>query len=188
MEFLHDTKHGLPIDLKDLLYENGKFFAYTMQFYKNYDELHAMLVSDASLEERKKVALELVDIFEKILNLNLVYYDWHSRNIVINQDLKLLDIDSAQRDVSVEYCTKAIKNLLDLCISLLIGIDFNDSYGIYWEWQKQQIYEKILLENQNWKDKYKPISLDYIRKEINSYTLTKQEYAKEVIVKHIKTR
>lgn len=183
MEFLHDNPTGLPIDIIDILYENKKFFAYTMKLYKGYEELYHFIKSNASIEERKKLALELVKIYEIMYNLKIIYFDWHSKNLMFKNDLKLLDIDSAKRSNNVYYDAVSRRNLLNLCLSVIIGIDLDFDYDRS-AGEKLDILNKIIAENEELEfSKIMPLAFDNIKSEIMSYTQTKVDCKREIILK-----
>lgn len=182
MEFVHDEKHEIPIDIIDLMYEKEKFFGYVMKLYDDYEELYTFLKSNASLNDRKKIALEIVKIYENMLKLKIVYFDWHSKNLMIKNDLKLLDIDSAKRNANVVYDALSRRNMLNLCISLILGVDLDFDYDIS-ERSKNELFEKIVGEEKMALSRIEPLSLDFIREEINSYTINKVDCEKEMILK-----
>lgn len=182
LEFFHDLDYDLPITIIDLLYENNKLFGYTMKFLDDYVTLYELLKSDISLEERKKIALELVKIYEKLLNLKVVYFDWHSKNLMFKNSLKLLDADSAIMTNNVQYDINSRRNLLRLCLSVLNGIDIDFDLELD-EREKDELLDKVVEDEEMFLSRMMPLSFEFLKKEINSYTLNKVDYTRELIMK-----
>lgn len=184
MEFLHQQNYSFYFHIFDLCYENEFFFAYSMEFYEDYPTLYEVLKSDCSLLDRKKLALQIVQMYEILLQNKILYSDWHSKNLLYKTDLKLLDIDSA-RLKSDSYSTKlSRKHLLLLVFSLLNAIDID--YDLENRGISKADWFDLLLKPKN--EGYFPISLDFIKKEIERYTPSLVEYRKELILKKIKEK
>lgn len=171
MEFLHDNNLDLPISINNLFYENNEFIGYSMEFYKNYNTLYDVLKSNISLKERCDIALELVNIYEKLINNKIVYYDFHSKNILLNKDIKLLDVDSSYYKVDKNYDIQARRNLLLLIITILTGVDFNFDYE---ELDKTQVLNTIIGNND--------LTLDFIRKNVAYLAYDLINYQNELIL------
>ena len=180
IEFFHDLDCDLPITLIDLLYDNNKLYGYSMNLLDDYVTLYEVLNSDISLLERKKIALEMIKIYEKLLDLKVVYFDWHSKNLMFRNDLKLLDIDSAINTKSVHYDIIARRSLFSLCLEVLIGVDIDFDYTSL---EIDEMLEKISNSEDISLSKIIPLSIDYMKKEIDSYTVDKVDYVKELIIK-----
>jgi len=180
IEFFHNLSINLPITLVDLLYENNKLYGYTMNLLDDYITLYDVLNSDIGLVERKKIALEMLKIYEKLLELKVVYFDWHSKNLMYKNDLKLLDIDSAVITKSLQYDIIARRSLFSLCLEILIGVDIDFDYTSL---EVDELLEKISDNEEVSLSKIIPLSFEFMKSEINSYTSDKVDYAKELIIK-----
>lgn len=181
MEFLHDTNHDLPIDLHDLFYENDKFFGYSMEFYEEYATLNEVLKQDIPLSERKAISLELVKLYEKLLSLKIVYFDWHSKNLLFKDCLKLLDIDSGKLTTNVTYDAKSRRFLLMLCLSILHGIDFDFDSDLN-NYDRDSLLEILVDKEEIELSQTIPLDFDFIKKEINGYTQEMVCYKRELMI------
>ncbi len=183
MEFLHDINHQLPIDIYDLFYENGHFFAYSMEFYEQYNTLYHLLNSSISLQERKQIAKELIQLYKQLLDLKIIYFDWHSKNVLYHDILKLLDIDSGKMTCSSRYDAIARRNLFCLCLSLLIGIDLDFDLRLGEYSQKSLLYELFSNEEVALCETM-PLDLAYMEQTIDTFTSTMVDCQKELILKY----
>ena len=125
IEWFHSNKKEFPIALNDTLYEFGNLFGYSMKLYKNSNTLYDFLSSDVDLHERKMVALRLVKLYEKLLKNKIYFYDWHSKNFLLEDDIVFLDFDSCEvsRFLSTDKLYR--RYLMELCLSILTGIDLD---------------------------------------------------------------
>lgn len=184
MEFLHDESNHLSLEIADLFYEKGLFFSYSRPFYEEYPTLYEVLKSDISLEERKQIDLELIRIYEEFLSYHLVYYDWHSKNGLYKENLKLLDIDSSQMTTAIQFDLKARQNLFHLCIEILLGEDFDYDWNL--ESRKiKDIVDELINKEEMFLSEMAPLSFSFMKKIIQNYTYLKVEEQKEWLRKRI---
>lgn len=182
MEMLHDTNTTLPIDIYNLYYENSHFFCYSMKFYENYMTLYDVLKSNVSLKERKSICFTLIQLYQRLQFYKIVYFDWHSKNCVYNQDIKLLDIDSGKITTSCSYDALARRNLFILCLEILQGIDFDFDLCLVEE-ELEELICILVPEEEVILSKDIPLNFDFIEKEIRNYTQIKADYQREIILK-----
>lgn len=178
MEFLHDRKPDLPIDIHDLLYEQNHFLGYSMEFYQEHTTLYEILKQDISLQERKTIALALIQLYEKMFQLHIIYYDWHSKNLLFHDDFKLLDVDSGKITQDTIYDAKARRYLLMLCLSVLLGKDFDFDY----HFSCVEVFEKLVDKEEAALSQFIPMDFDFMRQEITDYTSEKVCYKRELIM------
>ncbi len=182
MEMLHDNENTLPVDIYDLYYENHYFFGYSMQFYEDYKTLYDVLKSNISLKERKKICLSLIQIYKELLSYKIVYFDWHSKNCVYGHDIKLLDIDSGDLTTSCSYDALARRNLFMLCLEILHGMDFDFDFD-FSEEDIVGLIDTLVPKEEVILSKSIPLDFNFLEKEIKSYTKTKVEYQRAIILK-----
>lgn len=184
MELLHDVQHDLPINLHDLLYENHKFFWYSMEFYQDYISLYELLKQDISLQERKAICLELIKIYEKLLQFHIVYFDWHSKNLLFQDNLKLLDIDSGKITRDSSYDAKSRRYLFMLCLSVLIGKDFDFDFDFdFSNSERSELLEQLVNKEEVTLSQFIPLDFSFMKQEIESYTSTMIDCKKELVLK-----
>lgn len=125
-------KDKLPISIEDIIrnpYTNI-FSGYTSTFYENYDELSQVIHSTMPLEERRQLSIKLVELNELLLNIEVVFIDWHSKNFMYKDQLKFVDFDSGKLFSKINpkllpiYIDASRITVLELCLSLVIGFDF----------------------------------------------------------------
>lgn len=182
MEFFHDTSGTFPFEIFNLYYENKQFFSYSMPFYEEYITLYKVLKSDITLAERKQIALELMRIYQTFLSYKIVYYDWHSKNVLYKEILKLLDVDSGKMTMALQYDAKARRNLFHLCFELLLAEDFDYD----WTLDKRiitDLEDELIGKEEMLLSKTIPLCFSFMEKEIKSYTKTKVECQKERILR-----
>lgn len=183
MELLHDVQHDLPVDIHDLFYENQKFFGYSMEFYQDYTTLYEVLKQDISLQDRKAICLELIKIYEKLLQFHIVYYDWHSKNLLFKDGLKLLDIDSGKNTQDGTYDAKSRRYLFMLCLSILIGKDLDFDFD-FSNSERTELLEKLVNKEEAALSQFIPLDFQFMKQEIESYTSTMIDCKKELVLKH----
>lgn len=124
---------NIPLDLDKYILNplSNQEVGYSMKFYDDYMLISDYLKREYPYIERQNLAKELVILYEYFLSYKLLYLDWHSKNSMIKDHLKILDIDSALLvdDISSDfriYEKSAKISLSILCFSLLLNIDFFD--------------------------------------------------------------
>ncbi len=130
------------------------------------------------------MAFQVVEIYETLLKDGILYSDWHSKNLLFKNDLKLLDLDSAMLRFNYFNVGDSIFYLLWLCFSILNAIDID------YDLEKMGIskYDLFNLLFQSKVSEYFLLSLDFIKKEIENYTPSLVEYRKELLIKKIKEK
>ncbi len=138
------------LNIKGMLKVNGQVEAY---FYK-YEEgklLKKYLEDDEPFIERWKLIEEIFLTDKALVKEGLTYFDYHTANLVVNQDIKFLDIDSIIKLTS--FNRERIKRyLLELIISIYINYDLtfnvdNTVYlGILSDFLNINCYEEIDIE------------------------------------------
>lgn len=181
MEFFHDTPNIFPFEIYNLYYENGVFFTYSMPFYEEYPTLYEVLKSNISLAERKQIALELIWTSQNFFAYKIVYYDWHSKNALYKDNLKLLDVDSGQITTAVQIDAKARRNLFHLCIEILLAEDFDYDWNLE-ERAIEEFINELINKEELFLSRTIPLSFDFMKKEIKKYTNTMVECQKERIL------
>lgn len=183
MEFFHERKTEFPITLEDLYYEDCHFYAYSMELLEQYQTLYVFLKSDISLALRKEVCLLMIKVIQKLESYGLLYYDLHFKNFMFGQDLKILDIDSTIETKNVQYVAKARKNLLQLCISVLSGTDFDFDSIDFSELKKDSLLNALVLGDDMFFSDIIPLSYDFITHYVEDYSFGLQEEQSGMILK-----
>lgn len=182
IEWFHLKKDEFPITLRDTLYEDNLLFGYRMQYYEESITLYDFLSSNADLNTRKNVALQLVKLYEKLLENKIYFYDWHSKNFLLENDIKFLDFDSCETNKTLSLDRKYRRYLLELCLSILIGVDLDFDLDFYGEENIKLFRNLINNEDKNLMREI-PLSFDFIKNEINSYTNEKVCHKCELILR-----
>lgn len=178
--WFYEKRKEFPITIKYPLYEKNEFYGYMMDFCKDYITLYDLLWSHVSLQERKRIARLLVSLSEKLFSYQKCFFDWHSHNFLVKEDMKFLDFDTCTRIVKDNLYLDR-RNLFELVLSVLIGIDLD--FDLEVDGNKNiQLFYNLLSENSELeKDIF--LSYDFMKKEIESYTNEKVRYKRELILK-----
>ncbi len=179
---IDNHKKELPISLKDLLYDNNNFYGYSMTLLEGYITINKLLKSDIDLKLRKSICLEILKISEKLESWKLLYFDWHSNNLMYKDDLQLLDIDSAIYTKSTRNIALARRYLLELCISIIIGLDFDFDFDSRYFVIENRIVEKTINEEEIFLSFEIPLDYEYMKRKINENTPMMVDYIKEIVL------
>lgn len=183
MEFFHEYKDEFSTSLEDLVYENGRFYAYSMKLLENYQTLHAVLKSDVSLSLRKKICLLIIRTMQKLESYHKVYYDLHSKNFMVGKDLRILDIDSTLETTDIRYIVRMRQNLLQLCVSVLSGVDFDFDTIDFSKLKEDSFLESLILGDEMVFRDLIPLAYDFIIHYVEEYTPSMQEKHAGMILK-----
>jgi len=120
--------------------QEKKYGYYSMKYLYDYKTLSKVL-GKLSLKKKKIYCYKLIEAYLEIRKLNLVYYDFHEKNILVkNNDLLLIDLDSCLK-LNKENEKLSLKYLTELIIVILY--DFKMNFGIFSYLLKDE-REKIL--------------------------------------------
>lgn len=101
--------------------ENAKHFAYVMKNYK-YEPIYKQMPKI----NNKEILLTINKIVNELLDIDLVYWDIHSRNFLVKgKKVIVIDLDEAKIGVEPERVFSARFNYVDLIIELYIGYLLN---------------------------------------------------------------
>ena len=102
-----------------MLYHQKRYFGYTMEYYKKLKRIREAIKS-GRIKDINEYMLNLLTIIEKLNELNLIYYDIHDNNVLVDENGKpfLIDIDDIVTIPSIEdfyqqsqYLTEFILNV-----------------------------------------------------------------------------
>ncbi len=135
-------------EITKMLYENNKFYGFSMIYYDEY-KLLSRCLGKINLVNKKIYCHQLIETYKNIKEkLGVLYYDFHSNNIMIkNNDLILLDIDSCidynivNEKLSMEYLLQMVLQIIFDCSLDGIG------YGFLSKEKRKQIND-ILFHNE----------------------------------------
>lgn len=139
--FINNNINGCS-KIYDALYDNNKFYGYSMQYYEDYSILDKKM-GKLNYEQKKQICQELIRIYTEIKDkLGILYYDFHEFNVLIkNEKIVLIDLDS---------CLENNRNNIILCegylseFILTILFDINPSFiNLLGEKGKVGIYTKL---------------------------------------------
>ena len=111
-----------------------------------------------------------------------MYYDWHFKNVLYKEDLKILDVDSGQMTTELQYDAKARRNLFHLCIELLLAEDFDYDWSLD-ERTITDLENEFIGKEEMLLSKTIPLCFSFMEKEIRLYTKTKVECQKKRILR-----
>jgi len=141
---------------KIVIYKN-KINGYLMNYYKEYKQITQYILNkNITLEERKNISKKICMLIKELENIDILYTDIHSDNILIkDNDIKLIDMDSVlmpwnNKDIEIRNKIKIyIQNYLaDLSLQIMTG-----SENIYRRKVTKQQKNKILsICNNNQKE------------------------------------
>lgn len=105
------------------LYNNN--FGYV--YYFNSDPvLYNALNCYIALEKRLRWIHDLIEVYIKLNEHGLKYFDYHSSNILVGDSITLLDIDGIKRKFNAR---ELAEYLLELLVSILINFDLTSNYS-----------------------------------------------------------
>ena len=109
------------INIKGMLRVQNRTEAYLYQYEKG-ELLKKYLERDEPFLERWKLIEEIFLTDKALVREGLTYFDYHSANLVVNQDIKFLDIDSIIKITRFNR-NKIKRFLLELIVSIYINFD-----------------------------------------------------------------
>lgn len=147
-KFMTNHIEGCPL-IYDLIYNDNTFLGYSMKYYKKTKP-----ITHLSLNMKKKLCFELIQLFEEIKEKNeLLYYDFHEGNVLENEsNILLLDIDSCikysktNNDIACSY-------LNDFILCIIYG--YYRKYEIYLTSDERNKYSDLLYQNLSFNRKEK---------------------------------
>lgn len=138
------------INIKGMLRVQNRTEAYLYQYEKG-ELLKKYLERDEPFLERWKLIEEIFLTDKALVREGLTYFDYHSANLVVNQDIKFLDIDSIIKITRFNR-NKIKRFLLELIVSIYINFDLtfnwdNTHYlGILSEFLDINCYDEVDIE------------------------------------------
>ena len=140
IEALHEFEHPDIVTPEFSLLKRNKFVGYGMEYLKRYNNIYSLisgdLNNDKGFEERKKLMLELCEVFDYFDSMKYAFYDLHQYNILYkNGDMRIIDLDGGvlypyEKD-NLDYnaaIRKSKKQLARFTLGFLFDIDYLNLY------------------------------------------------------------
>ncbi len=109
------------INIRGILKINGKAEAFLYE-YERGALLKKYLEQEEPYKERWKLIEEIFLTDEALVKEGLTYFDYHTANLIVNKDIKFLDIDSIIKITRFNR-VKIKRFLLELIVSIYINFD-----------------------------------------------------------------
>lgn len=106
------------------LYDKQNYFGYVMKYYKKLKEIREA-EAKGRIKDIEQFSIELLQIIDKLNNLNLCYWDFHSKNILSDKEGHpfILDIDDMDYYPTNEDLHNQREYLTEFLFYLYIDID-----------------------------------------------------------------
>lgn len=136
------TQLAKPIDI---LQSQKQYLGYTMQYYKNLQELNQAL-KNGTIKKLGDYFDELFKITTKLNLLKLIYWDFHDKNILVDKNGKpfIIDLDDITDEISDENLIEQKEYLCEFLIGTYIK-----KYKGFCTFFRTDAFNKILNKEAN---------------------------------------
>lgn len=147
LEYLDSIKINGILEVKNFIKNNSKLIGYSFKNYKNYKSLNKNKNRD--LELKREDCHKIINIFNVLLDNNIIYQDFHCSNILLDSktnDIKLCDLDSIQVSSDQKEKITQLKSIAILCLMYLYNLTYDEVFVL--------LKEQVNLNKDNIINKY----------------------------------
>jgi len=129
LEYLDNIKINGILEVNNFIEKDCNLIGYSFKNYKNYNSLNKN--KNRALNLKKDDCYKIIDIFNKLLDNNIMYQDFHCSNILLNKknnDIKLCDIDSIKMLSEQKEKRNQLKSTAILCLMYLYNFTYDEVF------------------------------------------------------------